>query len=179
MKARVTRIGALAGMLALTGALLTGCFAPPPVINATLFFSDLVGTVGEQGELKVSVLEMPDGGIAGLVVGLAPNPGLRYAPGQFRVTEVQGLNGFQVLATFIDNGTGEVRFVLVNPTSGVVNGDIALIKGDRLGGGDFDFQLQKVSLQLMAADGSLIPAAAYNLATGQAPPYYVKGGEGP
>lgn len=160
---------------------LGGCFwlSQPPPVQATLIFSDLVGPVGRQGEVKVSATRMPGGGLAGLVVGFSAD-GLKYDATQFQVTEVQGLNGFQILAwaTF-DAGGGwrELRFVAVNPTGGVEEGDVALILGDRLGGANFAFQLQKVNLQLMDAGGNIIPSTAYSVNVGQAPPYYVKGGE--
>lgn len=170
---------ALTGLVALVGIVLSGCFlAPPPPIQATLIFSDLVGPVSGQGEVKVSVAQMPGGGLAALVVGNAATGGLRYDPTQFQITDVRGLNGFIVLAwgTF-DAGGGLrwVRFVAVDPAEGAVDGDVALIVGQRLGGANFNFQVQKANLQLLA--GIILPAAAYNVATGQAPPYYVKGGE--
>jgi hypothetical protein len=145
-----------------------------------LIFSDLVGSVGGQGEAKVSVAKMPSG-LAGLVVGSESSPGakdwlgLQYDPTQFQVTEVRGVNGFQILATHIDNTAGEVRFVAINPGEGMVEGGVALIVGNRLGGKNFYFQVNKVNLQLLDTSGQLIADAAYNVATGQAPPYYVGG----
>ncbi len=166
----------LGGLVVLLGMVLSGCFlAPPPVVDATLIFSDLVGPVGGQGEVKVSVAKMPDGGLAGLAVGSAPASvvGLTYDPTQFQVTKVEGLNGFQILATYIDNTAGEVRLVAINPTEGVVDGDVALIVGNRLGGTNFDFQV--TNRQLGDANNHLI--TAYNVSLGKAPPYYVQGGE--
>jgi len=180
----------LGGLITVIGVLLSGCsLAPPPLAEATLMFSDLVGPVGGQGEIKVSVANMPGGGLSALVVGSESSPGaedwlgLEYDPTQFQVTEVQGLNNFQVLAwgTHDTDPTipvGEVRFVAVSPAEAIVDGDVALIVGNRLGGTNFNFQVQKANLQLLDASGNLIPAAAYNVATGQAPPYYMKGDEG-
>jgi len=180
----------LVGLGVLIALVLHGCFiAPSPITEATLRFSDLVGPVGAQGEIKVSVANMPGGGLSALVVGSESSPGaedwlgLEYDPTQFQVTEVQGLNNFQVLAwgTHDTDPTipvGEVRFVAVCPDEGIVDGDVALIIGNRLGGTNFNFQVRKANLQLLDASGNLIPAAAYNIATGQAPPYYTRGDEG-
>jgi len=173
----------LGGLIAVIGMFLSNCFlAPPSPTVATLMFSDLVGPVGGQGEVKVSVVNMPGGGLSALVVGSESVPGaedwlgLQYDPAQFQVTELRGINGFQILATHIDNLMGEVRFVAVKPTKGVVDGDVVLMVGNRLGGANFEFQVQKANLQLLDANGNSI--TVYNVAIGQAPPYYVKGGRG-
>jgi len=131
------------------------------------------------------VAKMPGGGLAGLVVGGESSPGvyvgLKYDPNQFRVTGVELLNNFEILAwgthdTHPDKiPEGEVRFVAINPVEGAVDGDVALIVGNRLGGANFDFTADKANLQLVDANGASI--AAYNVSLGQAPPYYVQGGE--
>lgn len=180
----------LVGLGVLMVLVLHGCFiAPSPITEATLMFSDLVGPVGAQGEVKVSVANMPGGGLSALVVGSESSPGaedwlgLEYDPTQFQVTDVQGLNNFQVLAwgTHDTDPTipvGEVRFVAVSPAKGIVDGDVVLIIGNRLGGANFNFQVQETNLQLLDASGNLIPAAAYDIAIGQALPYYMRGDEG-
>jgi len=174
------RRGSAGALVLLLGLSLAGCFKPPaPVVQATLIFSDFVGPVGDRGEVKVSVASMPGGGLAGLVVGAWDGTqflGLQYDPTQFEITGVEGLNGFQILATFIDNASGEVRFVAVNPAGGLVEGDVAKIVGNRLGGVNFDFQVAKANLQLVDANGALIPDTDYIVSTGKAPPYYVEGG---
>jgi len=168
-------LGVLGGLLGLG---LSGCISPPAIVKPTLIFTDLVGPVGEQGELKVKVGSMPDGGLAALVVGAWDGTqflGLRYDPSQFEVIGVEGLNGFEILAVYIDNGNGEVRFVAVNPHKGLIEGDIARIVGSRLGDGDFAFQVAMGNLELLDAGGNLV--TTHELVTGTAPPYYIEEGE--
>ncbi len=173
---RTHRTVVVGGLLALALG-LAGCFfiSRPPITEATLVFSDLTGSVGGQGEITVSVSEMPGGGLAVIVVGMSATGGLLYDPAQFQPTDVVGLNGFTVLAwgTF-DAGGGlrHLRFVAVNP-HGVVTGDVAKIVGNRVGAGEFNFQATNIEL----ADASANPIATYTLVTGKTPPYFVKGGK--
>jgi len=152
---------------------LAGCFvATSSTGEATVSFSHLVATVGGPGEVTVSVRSMPGGGLGALAVG-TDGSGFRYDPTQFRVTGVVGANGFMILSFCINNASGEVRFVAVNPVGGEVTGDVVRIMGDRLGGGPPGFAVSKASLQLCDAQNEMI--GTYALTIGQAPPYYVKG----
>ncbi|MCR4391611.1 MAG: choice-of-anchor D domain-containing protein [Candidatus Acetothermia bacterium] len=147
--------------------------------EATLAVAPLTGGVGEEVAVPITVVGFPNG-VAGLAVGTAGpggHLGLRYDPTRFQVTGVQGANGFQVMATSIDNVSGEVRFVVVNPTGGVDEGDVAVIVGTRVGPGDPGFAVSKANLQLVNAANALIPVGAYTLSVGGAPLYYVGRGQ--
>ena len=65
---------------------------------------------------------MPNGGLAAVSVS---SGGLTFDPKMIHVTGIDGVNGFTVLASVIDNNGGKVSFAAVNPSSGVTNGPIA------------------------------------------------------
>ncbi|MBC7093757.1 hypothetical protein H5T53_07120 [Candidatus Bipolaricaulota bacterium] len=181
MKRRNLPAVLLAVLAAAVGTALSGCFfvRAPTVGQATLIFSDLTGPVGGEVEVTVGVAKIP-GGVAGLAVGTAGpggHQGFRYDPTRFQVTGIQGANGFQVMATSIDNISGEVRFVVVNPTGGVDEGDMAVIVGTRVGPGDPGFAVSTANLQLVNAANAPIPEGAYILSVGGAPLYYVGRGQ--
>lgn len=152
---------------------VTGCFVPSVrTADPTLSFSPLVGTVGGPGEVMVAVTAMPGNGLGALAVG-TDSGGFRYDPTQFQVTGVVGLNGFVILSVCVNNTSGEVRFVAVNPVRGEVTGNVVRIVGSRLGGGSPGFAVSKADLQLCDAQNE--PIEDYILTVGQAPPYYIKG----
>ncbi|MBC7220724.1 hypothetical protein H5T55_04550 [Candidatus Bipolaricaulota bacterium] len=166
-----------AGVAALAWVGLGGCFWISKDLPATttVFFSDLIGNVDGPGEVTVTVAQVPCDGLAALAVGWG-GIGLRFDPAQFQVTDVQGVNGFVVLAKFIDNTGGEVRFVAVNPGAGVATGDVVRIIGARLGAGDAGLTVEEGNLQLAGACGDLV--ATYELTTGRGAQYFVKEGQG-
>ena len=53
-----------------------------------------------------------------------------------------------ILAKFIDNTVGEVRFVAVNPGAGVTTGNVVRIVGTRLGAGEPNLTVEATNLQL-------------------------------
>lgn len=171
---RTTKRLLVAGVAVLALVGLGGCFwiSKEVPTGARLLFSDLTGSVGGPGQVTVAAVDLPCGGLTGLVVGWGCT-GFKFNPTQFQVDDVVGLNGFVILAKFIDNVNGEVRFVAVNLT-GVVTGDVAKIVGTRLGGGDAGLTVAKANLQLSGACGQLI--TDYILGTGTGVPYYTQGG---
>ena len=72
-----------------------------------------------QGELTVSVTNMPDGGLAAIQVDLG---GMTYDPEKISDLKVAGLNGFIVLKSEFAEGKG--HFMLIDILSGVENGSI-------------------------------------------------------
>ena len=71
--------------------------------------------------IEISVQGMPGGGLAALEVKAG---GFTFDPGVIRVTNLIPAEGWTLLASYVDNVHGEVRFALVNPTSGVESGRI-------------------------------------------------------
>jgi hypothetical protein len=131
------------GALAMGGAVLVlaGCahlWAPPA---PTVIFGPPV-VQGERGELVVSVADIPQGAGA-LAVELG---GLVYPADKLADLEVEGLNGFVVLAQRFEAGQG--GFVLAS-ISGIEAGPIARITFRALAPvdpGDFTVDGAKVSL---------------------------------
>lgn len=152
----------VAACIALT-ACISQWLAPP--VEPTLAIGDPV-VAGGRGEVLLSVVDMPDGGLAAMAV--LPG-GMTYAPAKVTNVTLVGLNGFIVLASEFAGGHG--RFVIVNPSAGRAVGPIAKLTFDVSGAvtsGDLAFVV--ANIQLGSDEGALI--ASWVLGTGK--PYYAE-----
>ena len=90
------------GLLLVTACLvlvLSSCFGhwltPPPI--AKLVVGPPVG-VGGRYEVLISVVDMPDGGVAGIQLGTLAQPGIALTNVDVATIVAEGLSGFRVTA---------------------------------------------------------------------------------
>lgn len=97
---RVTRGVRRLGLLVVTASLvlaLTSCFGhwfTPPTIGK-LIVSDPIRAGGKY-EVLISVVDMPDGGVAGIQLGTIAQPAIAFTDVVVATITAEGLNGFQV-----------------------------------------------------------------------------------
>ena len=151
----------LVGLIGCLGKLLT------PPSTATLIVSEAMISDG-RGRVMLSVKDMPDGGMAAIAVVVG---GVGYL-GHISNVAIEGLQGFEVLASLFDDGTGDGGFVLSNPSVGIVDGEFARITFDTTGpvtAGDIVFSAGDISMS--DDSGALIPVFDLDQLAHQ---YYVK-----
>lgn len=167
--ARTLRRVLAIGLGLAVAAVLGGCLfvRAPQAVGPALIVSDLIGPVGGEGEFTLEVVDLP--GAAGLSV-----LGLRYDPTKFRATQVEGLNGFVLLCSRIDNDAGELRCMLIHPLEGLTRGAVARVRGQRLAPGDPGFALDTGAVELVDNANQLVPRGSYTLRLGGAPLYYIR-----
>ncbi len=164
---RLAALGLMAGVFFLVG----GCFflrAPVPESPAVVF-GPVVGGVGQTVEIPVEILGFPEPGVAGLAV-LA----LRYNPAVLWITEIEGKNGFVILCSCVDNVSGQVKFVAMNPIAGLNTGQVATLRGARLAGGSPCLSLAEQDVQLVNPKNQALPGYAIRLIG--APSYLTRSG---
>ncbi|OGF54153.1 MAG: hypothetical protein A2Z21_07215 [Candidatus Fraserbacteria bacterium RBG_16_55_9] len=108
--------------------------------------------------LTVHAQNMPDGGLASLE---AKAGGFTFDPKRMKVLGLSPASGWDLLASQIDNTTGEVRFAVVNPTSGVETGDVLTITFQRQGNGGPRVHWDEANLTLGDANNQEIPTNQY------------------
>ena len=160
---RVREKSLAAGLVLLWVLILAGCFGP-------WFSSEPMPTLslGEpaiengQGSIRISVADMPNGGLAGIHVALG---GLLYSREKVLNLAVEGLNGFIVLIQqFVD---GEGGFILVN-ASGIESGPILQLTFDVHG------SVKYGDIQLLADFITLVDDALLMVENWNTPAYYAR-----
>ena len=120
--------------LALTLLALAICFALTacmgqwftPNQQATLVIGNIVKT-GNQGEVLVSVVNMPDGGAAAILLGTLNNEAITFHDIDPSTITATGLNGFAVLAQDFTTNNGMGCLLGINPSTGITGGEILRI----------------------------------------------------
>jgi len=111
MKMRLQTYGLLLFSFGLI-LLLSACSGPQ---NVKLKVGNVILRPGERGTVTISVINPPD--LKMIQVG--PVGKLTFDPTVIHVIAVRGINGFQVLASGIDNVAGEVQFAAGFPGSSI------------------------------------------------------------
>ena len=108
---------------------LTSCGGPTILPSGS---AGLIATI-RGNTIEISVRGMPGGGLAALGVKAG---GFTFDPRVIRVVDLLPATGWTLLASYVDNAQGEVRFALVHPTSGVESGRILTMRilKEKLGG---------------------------------------------
>jgi uncharacterized repeat protein (TIGR01451 family) len=104
-------------LIACLGLVMTGCSLFPAGTTA------LYAIVSDQF-ITISVQNMPGGGLAAFST---TNGGFTFDPNILSVNSIQAIGGFELLASQIDNANGEVKWGIVNPGGGVVNGVVLIM----------------------------------------------------
>jgi len=157
------RNASAAGLMILSVLVLAGCFGPwfRSEPTPTLYLGEPVIDNG-QGSLRISVADMPNGGLSGIHVALG---GLLYDQEKVSNLAVEGLNGFVVLIRQFANGEG--GFILAN-VSGIENGPILRLTFEAHGNVKYgDIQLLSNSVTLV--DDALLLVEGWNT-----PAYYAR-----
>ncbi len=97
---------------------LTACMGPNQGVDITgvkVAIEDVTIEPGKMGEVKISVVNPPD--VKTIQVG--PTGKFTFDQTVFNANNVTGLNGFQILASNIDNTNGEVTFAGGFPGSSI------------------------------------------------------------
>lgn len=131
----------------------------------------VIGTpvvTGTHGEVIISVVNMPDEGMASMAVDV---DGMTYTKAKISNIVVAGLNGFIVVSSKFDDTTGNGRFVIANANAGSIGGTVAKLTFDvtgSVGSGDLPFNAPHIKL------GSHLDTliTGWQLGTGTA--YYAK-----
>ena len=135
--------------------LLTSCLGSSPLGGAPTALTIQFGV----HTLTVHAQNMPGGGLASLE---AKAGGFTFDPKKMEVLGLTPASGWDLLASQIDNTTGEVRFAVVNPTEGVTDGDVLTITIQRKGtSGSLRVHWDKTKLTLGDANNQEIPANQY------------------
>lgn len=104
---------------------LTACMNPlTGPKTATLVLGE-VHQIGGHGEILLSVVNMPDGGLASVAVQIT---GIQYDQTKISNVAIAGLNGFDVLAEQFVSGSG--GFVVAHPCAGLPSGEFAKLTFD-------------------------------------------------
>ena len=140
------------------GLLLTACVGTSP---AGLFFTHTSLAQTGYGTLTLSASNFNAGG--GLASIQVANGGLTFNPALFIVTDIQGLNGFTVLAKVIDNSSGKVSFAAVDPSGGVTTGAVVQFSLAQKGVGSTTVQIDRSKLTLGDANNNAIPTSSVNV----------------
>jgi hypothetical protein len=131
----------------------------------------VIGTpviIGTHGEVIISVVNMPQEGMAVMAVDLG---GLTYTNTKITSIVVAGLNGFIVLANEFDDTTAKGRFVIANANAGSVAGTVAKLTFDVTGNvGSADITFHEPHIELGSHLNTLI--TGWESSTGKA--YYAK-----
>jgi hypothetical protein len=128
---------------------------------------ELLGAVGQELQIPLEVVEFPAPGVGGVAL-----LDLGYDPAVLEVLGVEGRGGFVLLCSCVNNATGRVKCVLVNPTGGITTGPVGTLRVRRVGAGDPRFRLDPASVQVVDAANAPVPGFAIRL--GGAPLYWVK-----
>jgi len=126
-------VSILAMLLALI-LVLAGCmrwFTPRQEVE--LVFSEPTGT-GGHGEVRVSVLNVPDGGLASMSIDSL----LGFLGGMGNVT-VTPSSGFRILAEYVDEASGIMKVAAVRSAGGLDSGTILTLSYETAGTPDLDF----------------------------------------
>ena len=146
--------------------MLVACIGPwfARDVKPMLFFGEPV-VVGNQGEILLSVSNMPDGGLSAIHVHLK---GMGYDKTRISEVAIEGLNGFMVVNNQFDDANGKGSFILLNIFSGVETGEIARLTFTASGRvQDGDFALTKSLIDLVS--NTLTPIVDWTL-----PVYYAR-----
>jgi hypothetical protein len=133
MVARSKRGAILVVLLALT-IVLPGCmkwFTPPQEVEVVF---SAPTDVGGHGEIVVSVLNVPDGGLASISIDSL----IGFLSGMRSVT-VTPLSGFRVLAEHVDETAGILKAAAVRPAGGLDSGAVLKLGYETAGTPDLDF----------------------------------------
>ena len=106
---------------------LTGCSPLGLLVAIPAGQPTLLGLVGED-YIDLRVQSMSDGGLASLEFR---SGGFTFDPTKIRVTGLEPAPGFVLLASKVDNARGKVLLAMVNPTGGVVNGNVLRVDYER------------------------------------------------
>lgn len=154
-------------MLFLVVTALSACTTSLDISTALIINDvEIADRLGAKGKIYLKVTKMPAGGIAAIQAKVGS---FSWDPDMFEVLDAQGLNGFTILAKSFNNNTGTGGFAAVNPTAGVVNGNIMEITIKRIVPSDVTstgVELVKNELLLGDAAGNVI--TNYTLVNGEA-----------
>ena len=157
-------LGLLVMGLVLALAACTGCFDTPQQ-GAMLLLGNPVASGTGRGEFIISVVEMPDGGLAS--ISLDSSTG--FYSGMENLT-IEGLNGFIVLAFQFDDVTGEVAFVAARADGGMEGGTVVRIGFDYDGAPGVDDS--KIGTVVLGSDYGTIITGYTTVSDGK--DYYTK-----
>ena len=130
----------------------------------------VVGTpvvTGNHGEVIISVVNMPSEGVASIAID---DEGITYTNITGSSVNMEGLNGFTVLAQDFTTSAGKGSLAAVNANAGITGGPILKIMFETTGNPTFTVTKAKVSIGSHL--NTLISDAKWQLSTGVA--YYAK-----
>jgi len=169
----VTRVVKRMGLLVVTASLvlvLTSCFShwlTSPTV-AKLIVSEPV-LVGGRYEVSISVVDMPDGGVAGIQLGTVGAPAIEFTNVDVSTIAAEGLTGFEVTSQLYSAGPPiEGCLVAVNGVAPIESGLVLKLSFEATGDPTVTLDEALVSL------ASAVPAwiTAWDLVTDMA--YYTK-----
>ena len=162
-----------AGLLVVAASLvliLTSCFShwlTPPTI-AKLIVSEPV-LVGGRYEVSISVVDMPDGGVAGIQLGTVGAPVIEFTNVDVSTITAEGLSGFEVTSQLYSAGPPiEGCLVAVNGVAPIESGLVLKLSFEATGAPTVTLDEARVSLA-NSGPGWLL---AWDLVTDMA--YYTK-----
>ena len=119
-----TRLAAAGLLLVVVGIVLTACMGGwfTPQVVATLIVGDPVAKGGGY-EVLISVVNMPDGGVAGIRFGTVGNEALTLTNVNTASVAASGENGFTVTEQQY-SAPNKGALIAVNPATGVDGGTI-------------------------------------------------------
>lgn len=168
---REIKLVLLVGLLAiLTMGSLTGCdlFGPPgppsPTGEATITIGEAEVSPGETATVEISIRVSAGLGLTEIQVG--PNGAVAFDPAVIQVNEITGVGGFTVLASTIDNSSGEARFAAAILQGSMISGDIVAIEIEALGNPGESSELELTGIDVLRdTDGDNI--GTVNVVNGQ------------
>ena len=119
-------MGLLVALTACMGAWFT------PQQKATLIIGQPVIT-GNRGEVRISVVNMPDGGVAGIKLGKVNDEAITFSDIDAASIVATGLNGFTVLAQDFTTNAGKGCLLGANASTGITGGKILKITFETTG----------------------------------------------
>jgi hypothetical protein len=131
MRARL--LAGLLMILIMGGLSACDIFGPPrpPSGEATITIGEAEILPGETTTVEVSAKVSAGPGLAEIQVG--PNGALIFNPAIVQVKEIRGVGGFTVLASSIDNSSGEAKFAAAVFQGAVRDGTILAIEVEAVG----------------------------------------------
>lgn len=161
------------GLLVVTASLvlvLTSCFShwlTSPTV-AKLIVSDPV-LMGGRYEVLISVVDMPDGGVAGMQLGMVGAPAIEFTGVDVSTITAEGLSGFEVTAQVYSAGPPiEGCLVAVNGVVPIESGTVLKLSFEATG----DPTVVLDEARVLLASGVPAWIFAWDLVTGIA--YYTK-----
>lgn len=154
-------------MLFLVVSALSACTTSLDISTALIIEDvEIADRLGAKAKIYISVTEMPGRGIAAIQANVGS---FSWDPDMFEVLDAQGLNDFTVLAESFNNNTGTGGFAAVNPSAGVVNGNILEIIIKRMVPSDVTSTgVELVESNVLLGDTANNVIANYTMVSGEA-----------